>query len=148
MVFETQYLLRDLESVARENPQKQDGELVYQSCDTRVYATNDPEQLARALCAPYPYRWSAYTEVKSSNVRIWHHYHWAPLRFEAEIWVYPRPQVVEVQTTWEPEWTYICDLQIKAATTVTVVAVLNGVLHEIAHVIPVPTRRGWRRMAK
>jgi len=119
-------------------------EVVYESPDTRVIVTDNPLELPRA--GQYN---TAQREVVGEKVRIFNHYYWPPLDFKAEIWVYPRPRSVEVQTNWEPEWTYLCDMRIKSTTTVTVVVVLNGVIHEIIHVIPVPTRRrGWRRVAK
>jgi len=140
-----EFVLQGLKNAVRDHlPGPDRVEVVYESQGTRVYTTEDTRGIAHALCAP-SYRWSTYTETSSSDVKIWHHYYWPPIKWEAEIWVYPKPKAIEVQTNWEPEWTYICDLQIKAATTVTVVAVLNGVLHEIVGVYPRRRRRGLPR---
>jgi hypothetical protein len=143
MMFEAQLLrlLRDLQESIQKNPPLQDSvELVYDSPETLAFVTDDPQKLANALCSP-SYRWSAYTEVKGGDVKIWHHYHWAPLDFSAEIWMYPKPSSISVNAYWEPEWTYVCDLNIQAFThcsATVVAALLNGVLHKIVRVLPRP----------
>jgi len=143
-----EFVLQGLKNAVRDHLPGPDRVVVYESQGTRVYTTEDIRGIAHALCAP-SIRWSTYTETSSSDVKIWHHYYWPPIKWEAEIWVYPRPQRVEVKTRWEPEWTFIADLKLESSTVTTVVAVLNGVLHEIIRVTPIPSRRrGWRRAAK
>jgi hypothetical protein len=104
----------------------------------RIIKTNNARDLPTA---------PRYREVVGEKIRIWRHYYWAPREHDAEIWVYPPPRAIEARCRWEQEWTFICDLEIKSTTAVTVVAILNGVPYETIRVIPIPARRYPRRRA-